>query len=351
LQSANRTNTNLKVAPETIVAPTSKVVPFPKQTMATLRGEPKPTNNVAQMPKQSVAALVTNPKTTIAKRKSVEDLDILPKKKGKKDDDFDELFEKYYNQDNLDSDHDEKGPMTIDRLIAKAEKLFNISLGVFAENNPIDQKAKDEIKQVIRYVAMIANIHDKSTGEEPRCQSPMWSTEIGALQMLHGLQELNILLCDILAYINAYQAADDDQIMKMLSIYLSKLTNVEWYQNCSQLLTWNSSLHPGYQIPQNNENQVNFDQDLEVMETLIEKYISNGSLSNVFGKTFPVDNHQFLGGWMEFDGAESVKKRGKKDLDDDSDDADGKYGARLLMLLAYIMASNVLDDESNNTQM
>jgi hypothetical protein len=83
------------------------------------------------------------------------------------------------------------------------------------------------------------------------------------------------------------------------------------------------------------------------METLIEKYISNGSLSNVFGKTFPT----LLGGWMEFDGAESVKKRGKKDLDDESDVADGKYGARLLMLLAYIMASNVLDDESNNTQM
>ena len=109
--------------------------------------------------------------------------------------------------------------------------------------------------------------------------------------------------------------------------------------------------HPAYQIPQNNKNQVNFDQDLEVMEKLIEKYISNGSLSNVFGETFPIHNHPLLGGWMELDGAESVKKRGKKDLDDESDVADGKYGARLLLLLAYMMASNVLDDESNNTQM
>ena len=87
------------------------------------------------------------------------------------------------------------------------------------------------------------------------------------------------------------------------------------------------------------------------METLIKKYISNGSLSNVFGETFPIDTHPLLGGWVELDGAESVKKRGKKDLDDESDVADGKYGARLLLLLAYMMASNVLDDESNNTQM
>ena len=244
LQSANRATANLKVAPETIVAPTSKIAPDPKQAVANLRREPKPTNNVAQMPKQSVAALVAKTKTTIAKRKAVEDLDILQSKKAKKDDDFDDLFEKYYNKDNLDSDHDEKEVMTIDRLIEKAEDSLNISTGVFADDNPIDKKAKDEIEQVIRYTAKIATIHDKpnATGKEPRCQSPIWSTELGALQMLHGLQELNILLCDILAYFTAYKAADDDQIIKMLAIYLSTLTNVHWYHNCTKFLTCISAL-------------------------------------------------------------------------------------------------------------
>ena len=134
--------------------------------------------------------------------------------------------------------------MTIDRLIEKAEDSLNISTGLFADDNPIDKKAKDEIEQVIRYTAKIATIHDKpnATGKEPRCQSPIWNTEKGALQMLHGLQELNILLCDILAYFTAYKAADDDQIIKMLAIYLSTLTNVHWYHNCTKFLTCISAL-------------------------------------------------------------------------------------------------------------
>ena len=241
LQSANRATANLKVAPETIVAPTSKVAPDPKQAVANLRREPKPTNNVAQMSKQSVVA---KPKTTIAKRKPVEDLGIAQRKKAKPDDEFADLFEKIYNQDNLDSDYDETEPMTIDRMIEKAEDLFEITTAQFADDKPIDKKDRDEIKLVIRYAAMIAMIQDKpnETGKEPRCQSPIWSTEIGVLQILHGLQALNILLCDVLASIAAFEKAEDDQIMKMLAIYLSKLINAHWYQHCTQFLTRISAL-------------------------------------------------------------------------------------------------------------
>jgi hypothetical protein len=91
-----------------------------------------------------------------------------------------------------------------------------------------------------------------------------------------------------------------------------------------------------------------------VMEKLIEKYVTNGSLGNIFSEAFPIENHPLLGGWLDLEDVESSKKRGKKYLDDheeESDVADGKYGARLLLLLAYMMVSNVLDDESNNTQM
>ena len=244
LQSANRATANLKVAPETIVAPTSKIAPDPKQAVANLRREPKPTNNVAQMPKQSVGAVVAKPKTTIAKRKPVEDLGIAQRKKAKPDDDFAELFEKFYNQDNLDSDYDETVPMTIDRMIEKAEKLLHTTTGQFADDKPIDEKDKEEIKQVVRYAGMIARIHDRpnETGKEPRCQSPIWSTEIGVLQILHGLQALNILLCDVLASIAAFEKAEDDQIMKMLAIYLSKLINAHWYHHCTQFLTRISAL-------------------------------------------------------------------------------------------------------------
>jgi hypothetical protein len=89
------------------------------------------------------------------------------------------------------------------------------------------------------------------------------------------------------------------------------------------------------------------------MEKLIEKYVTNGSLGNIFSEAFPVDNHPLLGGWQELEDVEITKKRGKKELveHEESDDADGKYGARLLLLLAYMMVSNVMDDESNNTLM
>ena len=108
---------------------------------------------------------------------------------------------------------------------------------------------------------------------------------------------------------------------------------------------------PGYQVFQNNKTEVDFHQDLEVMENLIEKYVPNGSLCKMFAEAFPIDNHPLLGGWPELEAFESSKKRGKKELDNESNVADGKNGVRMLLLLAYMMISNVKDDTSNTTQM
>ncbi len=98
---------------------------------------------------------------------------------------------------------------------------------------------------------------------------------------------------------------------------------------------------------------VNFDQDLQVMEKLIEKYITDGSVTNVFAKMLPIKKNPLLGGWEELAKSESAAKKGKKSTEnfEDSDGDERKKGARLLLLLAYIMVSNVLDDNSLETQM
>ena len=89
------------------------------------------------------------------------------------------------------------------------------------------------------------------------------------------------------------------------------------------------------------------------MEKLIEKHVSgDGSISNVFSKIFPVKNHPVLGGWEGLKKLKSAKSEGKKGSEEIKDsDSEEKNGARLLLLLAYIMVSNVLDDDSNKTQM
>ncbi|KAG9290170.1 hypothetical protein G9A89_021692, partial [Geosiphon pyriformis] len=326
LQSANRATANLKKAPEPIVAPSPMVAPGLNQAVANLQ------------PKQSVAA-AAKPKSIVAKRKPLEDLRIAQSKKAKPDEMFAKIFESIYNQDDLESVDDDTEPMKIDCMIAQAEKKFHHTPADLGENETINDKETEEIMQVVGYTATIAKAHKKSSveaGKEPSSQSPIWSTEKGALQMLHGLQTMNIIVCDILASIAFYKKSDDAPIMQMLSIYISRLGNVPWSHNCAQSLTCISALFT----------------NLEVMEKLIKKYVSSGSICKVFAEAFPIDNHPLLGGWVELEGVESSKKRGQKELDnlDESDGADGKYGAWLLLLLAYMMVSNVLDDESNNSQ-
>jgi hypothetical protein len=90
---------------------------------------------------------------------------------------------------------------------------------------------------------------------------------------------------------------------------------------------------------------VNFEQDLAAMESLIKMYTSQqtGSVEDVFAAQLSLESRWFPKGW--------------EDLDMDNDDSKANvpqlqhHGARLLLLLAYIMTSNVSDDKSNEMQM
>ena len=372
LQSANQGIGNLKKPPEPIFAPSPVIAPGSKQAAANLQRVPKTTNKIAQKHKQSVAA-ATESKSLITKRKAREDQTIPQRKKARSDDMFAKAYETTYNKDNLESEskkgmfkkvydniynkdnlesEDEANELlTSDRLIAKAEKICQRTAADLGENSPLEEKDTKALLKVVRYSAKIAKACNTLDGSSS--ESPIWSTETPALERLHGLQAMNIMVCDILASLAQYEESDDSAIMQMLSIYISKFGNIHCLYNCKKVSLAFLDCASAYQIDQNNRTDVDFNQDLEVMEKLIEKYVSNGSICKVFAEAFPIDNHPLLGGWEELENDDNSKKRGRKDDDnlDDKDGADGKHGARLLLLLAYMMVSNVLDDMSNDTLM
>jgi hypothetical protein len=77
------------------------------------------------------------------------------------------------------------------------------------------------------------------------------------------------------------------------------------------------------------------------MEVLMEEYAAkdSASIKDVFGIHVSMEDKWFAQtGWDAFD---SSQKSTTPDKD----------GARILLLLAYIMTTNVLDDTSNETQM
>ena len=92
----------------------------------------------------------------------------------------------------------------------------------------------------MEYTTQIAELNKKSKAignEATPFESPIWSIEEDALKTLHGLQTLNIMLCDILGASLFAEDADDAEIMKLLSIYMSKLEKPQMSSNCNLLLT------------------------------------------------------------------------------------------------------------------
>jgi len=92
----------------------------------------------------------------------------------------------------------------------------------------------------VEYTTQIAELNKKSKAignEATPFESPIWSIEEDALKTLHGLQTLNIMLCDILGASLFAEDADDAEIMKLLSIYMSKLEKPQMSSNCNLLLT------------------------------------------------------------------------------------------------------------------
>jgi hypothetical protein len=215
-QSANKAFANITKVSELTFAQSNVV--------ANQQKGQKTANNVAQKPKQSFAA-TAKPQPTSSKRKPMEDLGIAESKKSKQDLAFAKLLDEIYNQDNLDSDDEEETePMTIDRLIKKAEKASDVATGAIGKNDPVDETDKSEMLNVAAYASIVARLQKKSSeaGKEPCSQSPIWSTDQSSFQKLHAMQTMNIIVCDILASYEGYAKGGKDPIMKLLSIYLCK---------------------------------------------------------------------------------------------------------------------------------
>ena len=83
------------------------------------------------------------------------------------------------------------------------------------------------------------------------------------------------------------------------------------------------------------------------MEAVINAHTTakTGSIEDVFSAQVAIKSKWYPQGWkdLDMDAANANMKVQTPDVQN--------HGARLLLLLAYIMTTNVLDDRSNDTQM
>jgi hypothetical protein len=233
LQSAEKKTDNRKNAAERMNAPISFAGLLPIQTAG---NRPKSTMKDSPKPDQSFTA-AGKPKSASAKRKSVEDLCIAESKK-KKEEKIAKIFGNIF--DDSDEESEENAAMTIDGLIKRAEDIFEQTPDLLLEDKRPNEKQKEGIVKIVDFTEEIANQKKKSKGagnETTPLASPIWSIKEDALKTLHGLQTLNIMLCDILGASVPATNADDADIMKALSIYMSKLEKPQMSDNCNPYLT------------------------------------------------------------------------------------------------------------------
>ena len=104
----------------------------------------------------------------------------------------------------------------------------------------------------------------------------------------------------------------------------------------------------------NERSTVDFNQDFAMMNLLISEFTTNddGSMYNTFGLLLDLQKEYIPNGWKSLDEDQKVKIPAIAPNRAVTRDTDVKnHGAHLLLLLAYIMLSNVLDDKSNDVQM
>jgi hypothetical protein len=196
---------------------------------------PKSTVKDAPKPHQSFAA-AGKPKSAGAKRKAVEDLNIAQSKKKKEENILAKIFGNMFEDSEEESE--DNAPMTTDGLIKRAEKIFEQTPELLIKDKKPNVKQTEGIVKVVEYTTLIAELNKKSKAggnEATPFESPIWSIEEDALKTLHGLQTLNIMLCDILGA--SLSSEHDAKIMKVLSIYMSKLEKPQMSSNCNLLLT------------------------------------------------------------------------------------------------------------------
>ena len=91
-----------------------------------------------------------------------------------------------------------------------------------------------------------------------------------------------------------------------------------------------------------------------MMNLLISEFTTNddGSMNNTFSLLLSFQNNYIDKGWETLDKDQNVKNVAISPNTPTYRESDVKnHGAHLLLLLAYIMLSNVLDDNSNEIQM
>jgi hypothetical protein len=223
LQSAEKKTANQKNA---AAVPTQSAGNRPKST---LKDTAKPHPSFRASGK---------PKSASGKRKAVEDLINAESKKKKEETILAKIFGDIFDESEEESE--ENGPMTIDGLIKRAEIIFEQTPDLLVDDKKPNEKQTEGIVKVVEYTAQIAELNKKSKmvgNEATPFESPIWSTDEDALKTLHGLQTLNIMLCDILGASLPAVNADDAEIMKLLAIYMSKPEKPQMSRNCNLLLT------------------------------------------------------------------------------------------------------------------
>lgn len=98
---------------------------------------------------------------------------------------------------------------------------------------------------------------------------------------------------------------------------------------------------------QNRKPDVDFNQDLVVMEKLIESNPAQPTISDMFG-FFPDSIREFLKEGVDLDCYDDLTVKGNKFA---YKKTNGDMSKQLVLLLVYMMVSNVLDDSGMETQM
>ena len=113
--------------------------------------------------------------------------------------------------------------MSIEDLIAKAEKHVLQTVDHVTDENTVSKEDIDAFKQLCKYGSRVVNVR-KTNSARFKENSPIWGHEKGdvSLEMLHSLQTVLIYVADVL-YVNShFQDGDIDPITKMFSTFLSK---------------------------------------------------------------------------------------------------------------------------------
>ena len=334
--------------------PSQSTAKAPASTMQALQKPMQTANKGSPSQKQPAIASAkkraqgsANSEETVAKKKKVERrvqslLHISDEEEGSNNEEDDDA-------NSLGDD------LSVEELIEKAEQGVAAVVEYLWEA-PFEEKQINEYKNVSRYLTRVLRIHKIDDEEEQsKSKSPIWShtnveiNKASSLQMLQGVQAMNIYIADVL-YANSKM--QDDEVhpdTKMLATYMCKF-GIMAVVVAKRVYSLQLLLCLGYQLRENKKDVIDFNQDLEVMEKLIANNPLESSIKDIFGHIIPAWNEGYLEeNWADLNKADDLTIKRSKNFCYKDDN--GKIGAQLLLLLAYMMVSSVWTDKSMALQM